>query len=105
MSITKFLETSPLNDIIIYDQQKDYEKNCVCFEGNPRKHPYDEERIILILDPINRNTVFHEFRKKDIQHMEEMASLASSGGESMRQVRIWVIKGSWGLKYEPIKIE
>jgi len=105
MSIRKYLSSAPLNEIAKYSKVANYSKENVSFSGSPRKHPYDPEKIILIIDPFSTHTVFYEFRIKDIVHVEEHAQIVADTGESLQMVRIWVKKGSFGVRYEPFVVE
>ena len=73
----------------------------VSFSGSPRKHPYDPERIILVADPYSTNTFYFEFAKDDIAFVEELPSVVDAEGNTMTMVRIWVKKGSIGLRSTP----
>jgi hypothetical protein len=105
MSIRKYLSTEPLNEIAKYATVADYSREHVAFSGAPKKHPYDSEKIILILDPFSSHTLFYEFRIADIAHVEELPQIVAETGESLKMVRIWVKKGSFGVRYEPFVVE
>lgn len=74
---------------------------CVSFSGTPRKHPFDAERVILLVDPYSTNTVYYEFEKKDIAYVEELPSLVDMDGATIPMFRLWVRKGSIGLRSTP----
>ena len=105
MSFEKYLETKPFYEITKYSRHPDYSKGNVAFTGTPRKHPYDEKKILLISDPFSSNTIFFEFRLKDITYIEELSQLATEDGEILNIVKIWIKKGSLGIKYEPFVVE
>ncbi len=105
MSIRKYLSTEPLNELVKYSTFADYSKEHVAFSGAPKKHPYDKDKIILILDPFSAHTLFYEFRVEDIAHVDELPQIVSEGGEALKMVRIWVKKGSFGVRYEPFVVE
>ena len=105
MSIRKYLTAESLNEIVKYSTFADYSKGHVAFSGAPKKHPYDKEKIILILDPFSSHTMFYEFRIADIAHVDELPQMVTSSGESLTMVRIWVKKGSFGVRYEPFVVE
>ncbi|MBN2353453.1 MAG: hypothetical protein JXD23_12850 [Spirochaetales bacterium] len=105
MSIRKYLTAESLNEIVKYSTFADYSKGHVAFSGAPKKHPYDKEKIILILDPFSSHTMFYEFRIADIAHVEELPQMVAESGESLTMVRIWVKKGSFGVRYEPFVVE
>jgi len=100
MSDLKYLATTQLNKIIKYESTSDYEKSCVPINGNPRKHPYDKNRLILILESHDDRTVFHDFKLNDIAHIEELPNISKGEGVSLRQVQLWVKKDSWIIKSE-----
>ncbi len=105
MTIRSYLETAGYFQIEKYSSHSDYSKECVAFSGAPRKHPHDLDKLILISDPFSSNTIFFEFKIEDIKHMEELPNIVSETGESLNMVKIWVVKGSLGLKYEPFVVE
>ncbi|MBN2531301.1 MAG: hypothetical protein JXB88_00345 [Spirochaetales bacterium] len=104
-SFEKFLESKPFYEITKYSGHPDYSKSNVAFTGAPRKHPYDEKKILLISDPFSSNTIFFEFKLSTISHIEELSRIVTESGEIVNLVKIWVKKGSLGLKYEPFIVE
>jgi hypothetical protein len=105
MSIRKYLKAEPLYEITKYTSQKNYREAGVAFSGAPKKHPTDKEKLVLIADPFSTHTHFYEFNISDILHVEELPHLVAESGESLNTVRIWVRKGSIGIKYEPFVVE
>ena len=77
MSIKPFLRTSPIHDLAIFRPHINLEKEAVAFTGAPRKHPYDEEKMLLILDPFSANTMFYEFNMENILHVDDMPNVAT----------------------------
>lgn len=73
----------------------------VSFTGSPRKHPYDEEKIVLVADPYSTNTFYYEFEKSDIAAVEELASVVDTDGSTIPMIRIWVKKGSVAVRSTP----
>ena len=104
MSIRKYLTTGPLELAPVVSQSA-YARTSVAFTGVPRKHPYDKDRLLLITDPFSAHASFCEFRIADITHVEELSTLVDREGESVKTVRLWVRKKSWGLRYEPFRVE
>ncbi len=70
----------------------------IAFSGSPRKHPYDQERVILITDPYSKNTSYYEFKTADISYVEELVNLVNLDGEAVPMARIWVKKKSIGAR-------
>ncbi|MFB3925996.1 MAG: inorganic pyrophosphatase Ppa [Syntrophales bacterium] len=71
------------------------------FIGSPMKHPYRDERMILIMNPFSSRICYIEFNINDIEAIEEMHSIVDRSGESLPMVKIWVRKGSLGVKSSP----
>ncbi|MBN2443724.1 MAG: hypothetical protein JXJ04_20350 [Spirochaetales bacterium] len=105
MSFEKYLESKPFYEITKYSRHPDYSKDNVAFTGSPRKHPYDKKKLLLISDPFSTNTVFYEFKLEDITRIDELSQIASEEGDIVKLVKLWVKKGSLGLKYEPFIVE
>ncbi len=104
MGIRKYLSTAPLSDITRYQSEEEYTSECIVFEGAPKKHPYDADKILLVTQPFSSSTTFYEFRVKDIMHAENMPSIATDSGSNLFMAKIWVKKGSMGLRYEPFEV-
>jgi len=104
MSIRKYLETQALHELIKYDPDPGIRKNSLSFVGALRKHPYDNEKLLLITDPFSSDTEFYEFRIADVACYEEQPSIATDSGENLFMVKIWVQKGSFGIQYHPFEV-
>ena len=105
MSVRDYLSTAPLHDIVKYDSTVDLSRDCVPFTGTPRKHPYDETKLLLISDPFSDQAEFFEFRIKDIVHVDDLPSIGNESGENTQMVKIWVLKGRVALRYEPFEVQ
>lgn len=105
MSVKQYLETLPLRHIIRYDHHVDIQKECIAFVGAPRKHPYDDDKMLLIVDAFTNNTIFYEFRLADIMEVDEESGIATDAGENLLLARIWVKRGALGLRYEPFEVD
>jgi len=103
MSIQKYLNAAPHYEITRY-KSENFEKHCIPFSGTPKKHPYDPEKLLLIQNPFSDHTIFFEFKLKDIEHADDLPSIVTEEGESLSMVKIWVKKGSFGLKYYPFEV-
>ena len=77
----------------------------VSFSGSPNKHPYDSEKVILVIDPFSTNNFYYEFNKEDITYVEELPNLVNIDGETITMVRIWVKKMSLGIRCSPFIVE
>ena len=104
MMARKYLESLPASEVAKYDATRNYRITSVCYSGAPRKHPYDREKIILIKSPFSSKTIFYEFRLSDIIHAEDLPSIVTENGESVRMVDLWIRKGSLALKFQAFEV-
>jgi hypothetical protein len=107
MHFIEMLEEDPLSEVVRY--RSGTPKDAVAFTGTLRKHPYDNDKCILLADPVGpkpgeAKPAILEFRKADIQCVEELASLVDETGHSRQVMRLWIRHGSLGLRYEPFEV-
>ena len=108
MPITEHLQETKKLEIQAYEKPKDIKAlrhTHVPFSGNPRKHPYDPDRVILIVDPYSTNTFYYEFLADDISYVEELPNLVDENGKTITMVRLWVKKMSVGLRSAPFIVQ
>ncbi|NNF98279.1 MAG: inorganic pyrophosphatase Ppa [Desulfobacteraceae bacterium] len=77
----------------------------VAFSGSPRKHPHDHQRVILVVDPVSTNTFFYEFQIDDITYVENQTNIVNFENETIPMVRVWIKKGSLGIRSTPFVVE
>ncbi len=107
MTVTKFLKAADKFEIQAYRRRKDWKTlsdNSVSFSGSLRKHPYDDARIILVADPLSESPFYYEFRTEDIAHAEELPSMTTPDGDTLKMARIWVRKWSVGIRAAPFLV-
>lgn len=95
-------------EIQAYEITKGYEelrRTHVSFCGSPRRHPHDQEKIVLIVDLLSTNPFYYEFRSEDISHVEKLPSLVNLEGETVFMAQIWVKKESVGICCRPFLVE
>lgn len=102
MVFTEQLEVEPLSELVRYRPGSPAE--AVAYSGTPRKHPYDEGRCILFAEGGSREPSILEFRKGDIVAVEEMPSIVDETGHSRPVRKLWIRKGSLGVRYEPFEV-
>jgi hypothetical protein len=103
MSIAEYLESEVLRDLVRY--RADTPQNAVPFVGTLRKHPYDEGKCLLIGDPASCDPAIYEFRISDIVGADEHSSPVDAQGQSRPLVKLWVKRGTFGLRYEPFEVD
>jgi len=70
------------------------------FEGSPKKHPSNENILMLITNPFDENKRFFEFYMDTISAIEEIGTITSDENKSIYQIRIWVRKGTMAIRSE-----
>ena len=97
--VQKLLEVSKKYDI---DKIRNinYGKDYVLFEGSPKRHPTNENVLILIANPFEDNKKYYEFHLDTISAIEEIGTIISDDNKSSYQIRIWIKKGTMVVKSE-----
>jgi hypothetical protein len=108
MDLIELLEEEPLYEITRY--KSGAPQDAVAFAGTVRKHPYDADKCILLADaPLSSSAgstpAILEFRKADVLGMEELASPVDESGHSRQVLKLWIRRGSLGLRYEPFEVD
>ncbi len=91
-----------------YETPKDFKelrKTHVAFSGSPLRHPYDDEKVILVPDPYGGNPFYYEFKNNDINYAEKLPSIVNVYGETVIMVRFWVKKMSPAMLCTPFIVE
>jgi len=83
---------------------QDLRKSHVPFSGSPRKHPYDPDKVILVIDPYSTSSLFYEFNTADISYVEELPNLVNMDEEAVVMTRIWVKKKSIAIQGAPFVV-
>lgn len=107
MSIREYLESTPFFDLVKYGEHDALD--AVAFIGTPRKHPYDQEKCILLTarqaDRSGENeATLIEFRMADVIALEELPSLVDLNGMARPLAKLWVKRGAIGIRYEPFEV-
>jgi hypothetical protein len=106
MSIINFLDLNEKFEIQAYHSIKNLDQDThIPFSGSPRKHPWDETRVILVADPFTDNTFYYEFKVEDVVCAEELSSIANLKGNSVPMVRIWVKQNSVAIHSTPFIVD
>lgn len=77
-----------------------YNEESYPFEGSPKRHPTNENILILIANPFEESKHFYEFHLDTINAVEEIGTLTSNENDSVYQIRVWVKKGTMAVKSE-----
>ncbi len=78
----------------------DLKEEYTSFEGSPKRHPSNENILLLVTNPFDANMQFYEFNLETVSAVEEIGTITSEDSKSSYQVRIWVKKGTLAVKSE-----
>jgi hypothetical protein len=107
MSIREYLESAPFFGIVKYGGHDAL--NAVAFVGTPRKHPYDQEKCLLLTarqaeHPGDGEASLIEFRMNDVLAIEELPSPVDESGTARSLAKLWVKRGAIAVRYEPFEV-
>jgi len=97
--VQKLLE---INEHFTIDRKRniDLKEDFIPFTGSPKKHPSNENILMLITNPFDENKQFYEFYMDTISAIEEIGTISSENCKSVYQIRIWVKKGTMAIRSE-----
>ena len=104
MTVKKLLKHAEKFEVDTY-KPRDFRETHISFMGAPEKHPSDDDKIILIPDPFSTNVSYYEFAAADVAGVEELPNLVDAEGTSVKMCRVWVRKGSVGVRSTPFIVE
>ncbi|HPQ43473.1 MAG TPA: hypothetical protein PKZ42_04525 [Syntrophales bacterium] len=105
MTVKELLKHAEKFEVDTYKLSRNFREEHVSFTGAPEKHPYANDKIILIQDPFSTNISYYEFASDDIVGIEELPNLATLEGTSVKMCRVWVRRGSIGVRSVPFVVE
>ena len=114
MIITNYINAEDLDsledvcDVVQYREHPAFD--AVPFIGSVKKHPYDQEKcLILLLQGQRRMPWFKsgellEIKTRDVQGLDEMPSSIDLTGTTISMFRIWVRRGAIAVRFEPFEV-
>lgn len=108
MTVPTFLQKAQKLDLEAYKKAKDWKSLSIThvpYSGSPQKHPYDNQKVILVADPFSSNTFYYEFKIRDIEFIEDLHNIVNMEGEAVTMVRVWLKKKSIGVRCTPFVVE
>lgn len=106
MSISSYLKLKGKFELQQYVRSENIDKKAyISFYGSPKKHPHEQNRVILIADPFSHHTFYYEFNVEDIASVQEMPNISTLEGDAIPMVRIWVKKGSVAMRCTPFIVD
>ena len=97
--VQKLLDISKnydIDKIRILNNSEEYQP----FEGSPKRHPANENILILISNPFDEFKQYYEFHLDTISAVEEIGTLTSGDNKSVYEIRVWIKKGTVAVKSE-----
>lgn len=104
MRILKLIGEGIYYDLQVYRGEQNLEMVATFFEGSLRAH-YNPHLVWLMCDPLVRNGEILEFRLEDLVLVEEQHAVTRPDGITVEMVKVWVKKGSYAMRMQPILVE
>lgn len=102
LDIVKVLNES--RSIQKYNDPDQLHKDAVPYIGQPKQHKDSHDKVYLRLDYLSGHGVMIEFKTSDILYAEDYNTISQKDGAAIRLVKLWVKKGSLGIKLEPFYV-
>lgn len=88
-----------------YSEPSRLAKEAVPYIGQPKQHESEPDKIYLRLNPLSSNGAILEFKTDDIVFAENVKTVSQEEGGAFQIVKIWIRKGSIGIKLEPFSVQ
>ena len=98
-----YLEHLPLNKIAKHPGGPP--KNSVPFIGYPQQHPAEQNKLILVYDPLGEAPTILEFKIDDILYVEDMPQAVTEQGKGVPMTKLWIRRGAPGMLLEPFEVD
>lgn len=79
-------------------------KEAIPYIGQPKQQEGNPEKIYIRLNPLSSNGAFLEFKTQDVVYAETVKTVSQNDGTAFNIVKIWIRKGSIGIKMEPFSV-
>jgi len=79
-------------------------KEAIPYIGQPKQQDSNPDKIYIRLNPLSSNGAFLEFKTQDVVFAENVKTVSQSDGTAFNIVKIWIRKGSIGIKMEPFSV-
>ncbi len=87
--LQKYKKSDSINDAII-------------IVGAPFINPVKTDKIVISQAIFSENKIFYEFDIKDVITWEEIDKIVNSKGTTITLIKLYIKKGSIGIRYEPV---
>ncbi len=79
-------------------------KEAIPYIGQPKQQESNPDKIYVRLNPLSSNGAFLEFKTKDVVFAENVKTVSQNDGTAFNIIKIWIRKGSIGIKMEPFSV-
>lgn len=102
----KINEQNALRPALSFELQKYKSSNSVndaiIIVGAPFINPLKKDKIVISTSIFSENKIFYEFDLKDVITWEELDKVVNSKGTTITLIKLFIKKGTIGIRYEPI---
>lgn len=87
-----------------YSDPKKLSKEAIPFIGQPKQNKSTPHKVYIRLNPLTSNGALLEFKTDDVVYAENVKTVSQKDGTVFQIVKIWIRKGSIGIKLEPFSV-
>jgi len=77
-------------------------KDSIIIIGAPFVNPLKNDKIVISPAIFSENKIFYEFDIKDVITWEELDKIVNSKGSTITLIKLYIKRGTIGIRYEPI---
>ena len=77
----------------------------VPYVGQPKQTESEPNKLYIRLNPLSSNGALLEFKVADIVYAENVKTVTHQDGTAFQIAKIWIRKGSIGIKLEPFSVQ
>lgn len=87
-----------------YSDPNRLSKEAIPFIGQPKHNKSTPNKVYIRLNPLTSNGALLEFKTDDVVYAENVKTVSQKDGSMFQIVKIWIRKGSIGIKLEPFSV-
>lgn len=77
----------------------------VPYIGQPKQKEGEPDKIFIRLNPLSSNGAILEFKTEDVIFAENVKTVSQKEGGAFQIAKVWIRKGSIGIKLEPFSVQ
>ena len=87
-----------------YKDVERLQKEAIPYYGQLKRNKVDPDKVFLRIDPTGGQNVLLEFKTSDVIFVEDVKTVTGTDGGAAQISKLWIKKGSIGIKLEPFSV-